>query len=182
MMRTDWAKRIVTKVILDEHVETNNPHILSQTHVRLMNCHMCVTREKCVCVTLCAYDEVFCLQLRRASQNDQRTPNVNVETPTLKNTTISTEITRTYRHTGRKHNDMLCGRRKKAKCGRGPALLVVGCRVLVGVGCWLVCWLVENKNWPKYQAEIGPSRIYPQILKVGRVKMKVILLHFGSFM
>ena len=30
--------------------------------MRLMICHMCMTRERmCVCVTLCAYYEVFCL-------------------------------------------------------------------------------------------------------------------------
>ena len=35
---------------------------LEPTHVRWMSCHMCETREKmCVCVTLCAFDEVFCL-------------------------------------------------------------------------------------------------------------------------
>ena len=35
---------------------------LSQTPVRLMICRMYMTREKmCVCVTLCAYDDVFSL-------------------------------------------------------------------------------------------------------------------------
>ena len=42
-----------------KHLE---PLGLEPTHVRWMICHMYKTREKlCVCVTLCAFDEVFCL-------------------------------------------------------------------------------------------------------------------------
>ena len=48
----------------------HNSKIWSRTHVRLIIYHMCGTREKmCVCVTLCAFDEVFCLHTPSRSRH-----------------------------------------------------------------------------------------------------------------
>ena len=41
-----------------KHLEASG---LEPTHVCWMICHMCETRKMCVCVKLCAFDEVFCL-------------------------------------------------------------------------------------------------------------------------